>query len=130
MKPDPICITKQKFIFKNMRERERERDLEKKGTDEIPYTNLCYSSQGSQYRTEGCTGLASGTIYFGYRSIPVYHFGFTAILYIYMYVCMYVSVYIYIYIIINIKVYHKTFSQFRTNYLWFYTLESIKWEKK
>ena len=42
-----------------------------------------------------------------------------------MYVCMYVCVCI----IINIKVYHKTFSQFRTNYLWFYTLESIKWEK-
>ena len=47
-----------------------------------------------------------------------------------MYVCMYVSVYIYIYIIINIKVYHKTFPQFRTNYSWFYTLVSIKWEKK
>ena len=43
-----------------------------------------------------------------------------------MYVCMSV----YIYIIINIKVYHKTFSQFRTNYSWFYTLVSIKWEKK
>ena len=43
---------------------------------------------------------------------------------------MYVSVYIYIYIIINIKVYHKTFPQFRTNYSWFYTLVSIKWEKK
>ena len=37
---------------------------------------------------------------------------------------MYVSVYIYI--IINIKVYHKTFSQFRTNYSWFQTLVSIK----
>ena len=49
-------------------------------------------------------------------------------IYIYMYVCMYVSVYIYI--IINIKVYNKTFSQFRTNYSWFYTLVSIKWEKK
>ena len=45
-----------------------------------------------------------------------------------MYVCIYVSVYIYI--IINIKVYHKTFSQFRINYSWFYTLVSIKWEKK
>ena len=33
------------------------------------------------------------------------------------YIYMYVSVYIYI--IINIKVYHKTFPQFRTNYLWF-----------
>ena len=41
---------------------------------------------------------------------------------------MYVSMYIYI--IINIKVYHKIFPQFRTNYLWFYTLVSIKWEKK
>ena len=39
--------------------------------------------QGSQYRTGGCTGLASGTIYFEYRSIPVYRFGFTAIFYIY-----------------------------------------------
>ena len=45
-----------------------------------------------------------------------------------MYVCMYVSVYIYI--IINIKVYHKTFPLFRTNYSWFYTLVSTKWEKK
>ena len=68
--------------------------------------------QGCQYRTGGRTGLATGTIYFGYQSIPVYRFGFTAILYIY--ICMYVSVYIYI--IINIKVYHKTFSQFRINY--------------
>ena len=41
---------------------------------------------------------------------------------------MYVSVYIYI--IINIKVYHKTFIQFITNYSWFYTLVSIKREKK
>ena len=37
MKPDPICITKQKFIFQN----EGERDLEKKRTDKIPYSNLC-----------------------------------------------------------------------------------------
>ena len=37
MKPNPICITKQKFRFEN----EGERDLEKKRTDEIPYTNLC-----------------------------------------------------------------------------------------
>ena len=43
-----------------------------------------------------------------------------------MYVCMCV----YIYIIINIKVYHKTFTQFRTNYLWFQTLVSIKRKKK
>ena len=53
--------------------------------------------QGSQYCTGGCTGLASGTIYFGYRSIPMYRFGFTAILYIYIYVCMYVCVCVYIY---------------------------------
>ena len=37
---------------------------------------------------------------------------------------------VYIYIIINIKFYHKTFSQFRNNYSWFYNLVSIKWEKK
>ena len=72
-------------------------------------------SQGSQYHIGDCTDLASGIIYFGYRSIPVYRFGFTAIFYIYIYICMYVCVFI----IINIKVYHKTFSQFRTNYLWF-----------
>ena len=77
------------------------------------FGRLVYSLQGCQYRTGGRTGLATGTIYFGYRSIPVYHFGFTAILYIY--ICMYVTVYIYI--IINIKAYHKTFPQFRTNYL-------------
>ena len=81
--------------------------------------------QGSQYCTGGCTGLASGTIYFRYRSIPVYRFGFTAIFYIYkyiyIYVCMYVCMYVCvcIYIIINIKVYHKTFPQFRINYSWF-----------
>ena len=56
-----------------------------------------YTWQGCQYRTGGRTGLATDTIYFGYQSIPVYRFGFTAILYIY--VCMYVSVYIYIYIL-------------------------------
>ena len=48
--------------------------------------------------------------------------------FLYLYIYMYVSVYIYI--IINIKVYNKIFSQFRTNYSWFYTLVSIKWEKK
>ena len=36
-------------------------------------------NQGSQYRTEDCIDLASDTIYFGYRSIPVYRFRFTAI---------------------------------------------------
>ena len=87
-------------------------------------------NQGCQYRTGGRTGLATSTIYFGYRSIQVYRFGFTAILYIYMYVCMYVCVFVYIYIIINIKVYYKTFSQFKTNYSWFQTLVSIKREKK
>ena len=38
MKLDPICITKQKFRFEN----EGERDFEKKMTNEIPYTNLCF----------------------------------------------------------------------------------------
>ena len=37
--------------------------------------------QESQYYTEGCIDLASDTIYFGYRSILVYRFGFIAILY-------------------------------------------------
>ena len=37
MKPNPICITKQKFKFEN----EGEKEIEKKGIDEIPYTNLC-----------------------------------------------------------------------------------------
>ena len=46
---------------------------------------ICYI-QGCQYRTGGCTSLASGTIYFGYRSIPVYRFGITANIYIYIYV--------------------------------------------
>ena len=72
-----------------------------------------YISDTGQYR---CT--VSG--------LPLYYI--YIYIYIYMYVCMYVSVYIYI--IINIKVYNKTFSQFRTNYSWFYTLVSIKWEKK
>ena len=44
---------------------------------------LTSSCQGSQYRTGGYNGLASDTIYFGYQSIPLYHFGFTAIFYIY-----------------------------------------------
>ena len=75
--------------------------------------------QGSQYRIGGCTGLASSTIYFGYRSIPVYRFGFTAIFYIYQYIYIYMYVCVCVYILINIKVYHKTFPQFRTNYSWF-----------
>ena len=49
-----------------------------------------YEYQGCQYRTGGGTDLATGTIYFGYRSIPVYRFGFTAILYIYVCVCVYI----------------------------------------
>ena len=77
---------------------------------------LCDSKkQGCQYRTGGRTGLATGTIYFGYRctvsGLPLF--------YIYIYICMYVCVCVYIYIIINIEVYHKTFPQFRTNYSWF-----------
>ena len=79
--------------------------------------------QGCQYHTGGHTGLATDTIYFEYRSIPVYHFGFTAIFYIYkykyIYIYIYMYVFVYIYIIINIKVYHKTFPQFRTSYSWF-----------
>ena len=54
-------------------------------------------NQGCQYRTGGRTGLATGTIYFGYRSIPEYRFGFTAILYIYIYIYIYVCVSVYIY---------------------------------
>ena len=55
--------------------------------------------QGCQYRTGGRTGLATGMIYFGYQSIPVYRFGFTAIFYIYkyIYIYMYVCVCVYIY---------------------------------
>ena len=41
--------------------------------------------QGSQYRIGSCTGLATGTIYFGYQSILVYRFRFTAFIYIYIY---------------------------------------------
>ena len=41
-----------------------------------------------------------------------------------MYVCVCVCV------IINIKVYHKTFPLFKTNYLWFQTLVSIKRKKR
>ena len=50
--------------------------------------------QRSLYRIGGCTSLASGTIYFRYQSIPVYRFGFTAIIYIYIYICMYVCMYV------------------------------------
>ena len=57
--------------------------------------------QGCQYRIWGRIGLATGTIYFGYRSILVYRFGFIVIFYIYkyiyIYICMYVCVCVYIY---------------------------------
>ena len=56
--------------------------------------------------------------------VPFRVYRYFIYIYIYMYVCVCV------YIIINIKVYHKTFPQFRTNYSWFYTLVSIKREKK
>ena len=46
---------------------------------DVGKNSLRYLNQGSQYRTEGCIGLVSGTIYFGYWSIPVYCFRFTAI---------------------------------------------------
>ena len=52
-------------------------------------TTLTWPRQGRQYRTGGFTSLASDTIYFGYRSISVYRFEFTAIyIYIYIYVCV------------------------------------------
>ena len=35
--------------------------------------------QKNQYCIGGCTNLTNGKIYFGYRSIPVYRFEFTAI---------------------------------------------------
>ena len=89
---------------------------------------VSYFNQGSQYRIGGCTDLVSGTIYFGYWSILVYRFRFTAIIYIY--VCMYVCMCVCVCVIINIKVDHKKFPKFRTNYSWFYTLVSIKRKKK
>ena len=52
-----------------------------KWTNVIFAQNIQHFVQGSQYCTGGCTGLASGTIYFGYWLIPVYRFGFTAIFY-------------------------------------------------
>ena len=73
----------------------------RKNVVESSTTESTTSKQGCQYRTGGRTGLATGTIYFGYRSIPVYRFGFTAIfyiyIYIYIYICMYVCVSVYIY---------------------------------
>ena len=61
--------------------------------------------QGSQYRTGGCTGLVNGTIYFGYRSIPVYRFGFTAIFYIYKYIYIYIYMYVCMYVCMCVCVY-------------------------
>ena len=46
--------------------------------------------QESQYRTRGYIDLTNGMIYFGYRSILMYHFEFIAIhikSYIYIYIC-------------------------------------------
>ena len=51
--------------------------------------------QMNQYRIGGCTNLTNGKIYFGYRSIPVYRFEFTAIFYIYIYICVCVCVCVY-----------------------------------
>ena len=74
------------------------------------YRHLTNGNQRSQYRTGGCTDLANGTIYIGYRSIPVYRFGFTTIFYYFIqsYISnnsiyhigtfLYVYIYIYIYI--------------------------------
>ena len=48
--------------------------------------------QMNQCRIGGCTNLANGTIYFGYRSISVYCFEFTTIFFLYIYIYMYVCV--------------------------------------
>ena len=53
-----------------------------------------FQTQGSQYRIRGYTSLASGTIYFGYRLILVYRFGFTTI-----HIKSYIYIYIYIYLL-------------------------------
>ena len=66
----------------------------RKNVVESSTTESTTSKQGCQYRTGGRTGLATGTIYFGYRSIPVYRFGFTAILYIYIYIYIYICMYV------------------------------------
>ena len=64
-------------------------------------------NQGCQYRTGGHTDLATGTIYFGYRSIPVYRFGFTATFYIYKY--KYIYIYIYMYVFVYIYIYYNKY---------------------
>ena len=46
-------------------------------SDAIKLSRELDANQGSQYRTGGYTGLANGTVYFGYWSIPMYRFGFT-----------------------------------------------------
>ena len=66
--------------------------------------------QRSQSRTGGCTGLTSGTIYFG---IGQYQCTVSGLPLFYIYMCVCVC------IIINITVYYKTLPQFRTNYSWF-----------
>ena len=60
------------------------------------YDNKSNQNQGCQYRTGGRTDLATDTIYFGYRSIPVYRFRFTAILYIHTYIYIYIYMYVYV----------------------------------
>ena len=58
-------------------------------------------NQGSQYRTEDCIDLTSDTIYFEYRSIPVYRFGFTAI-YIYIYNVFRVGVALFVLVLVGL----------------------------
>ena len=76
--------------------------------------------QGSQSCIGDYTNLTNGTIYFGTSQYWYIISGlllFYTYVYIYIYIC--VCVCVCVCIIINIKVYHKTFPQFRTNYLWF-----------
>ena len=62
--------------------------------------------------------------------VPFWVYRYFLYLSIYIYICMYVCVCVCVCVLINIKVYHKIFSQFRTNYSWFQTLISIKRKKK
>ena len=69
--------------------------------------------------------MAGGTIYFGYQSIPVYRFGLTAILYIYIYrhtLIRTIIIIIYIYIlakkIYKFKVKKKKLSSKDINYIY------------
>ena len=80
-----------------------------KGVNAVPeavpvWPAVRYISDIGQYR---CT-VSGLPLFFIFINIYIY-------IYIYMHVCMYVCVCV----LINIKVYHKTFSQFRTNYSWF-----------